>query len=154
MRKPDKERLVSLLAAGSYEPPGEVERRATELLDEGRVVDGLAGVGETSRRFLAFVARTGGEVGPGAAAWWLNRQQVEDPDAFVEGLASKGLLFYVPAGGLARASDDPAAGALGLGVAGKLWVPEAVGLPAAAQHPPEPLSIASDPAQVIRAEPW
>jgi hypothetical protein len=142
-----------LLQALSRAAPG--DGLAQALLAEARVAEALARATEPERGFLAFVARLGGEAGPGAADWWLHHRGVAEPNALVERLAAHGLLFYVPAGGPAHPGHEGLAPhARGLHIAGKLWLPRAIGEHAAARCPVEPLEAVEGPPRPAYRDPW
>jgi hypothetical protein len=158
MRRSDAERLEALLGAyppdlrGALGPAG--DGCVGALLAEKRVAAALAETEATEAAFVAFIARLGGEVSPGTADWWLRRRQVTDPDACVERLAGRGLLFYLPAGGAAPGPGGGLEGARGLRVAGKLWVPQAIGQSALESHPLPHLTSVPEPARITPGQPW
>ncbi|MBM3472927.1 MAG: WYL domain-containing protein [Armatimonadetes bacterium] len=161
MRQGDLDRLTAilgtypadLLQALSRGAPG--DGLAQALLDEPRVAEALNRVAEPEREFLAFMARLGGEVSPGAADWWLHHRNITDPSALVERLAAQGLLFYVAAGGPVQpGGEGPAPEARGLHIAGKLWVPVPIGNRAVAQCPVQPLQGVESPPGLGGSDPW
>lgn len=163
MGKQDLERLTQVLetypadlmrALMGRAGAGDLRSQAKALLAADNVERALAETDESERAFLAFIARAGGECTAAAADWWLRHRGIDDPEGFVERLAARGIIFYITTRAKVAAADYVSGSEFSLRAARKLWLPQSIGWQATNLHPPEKLSAAEAPVQVLLGDPW